>query len=209
MNDAKGNQVPNKLVEQATSKADLSYSYWAAGQSKSGSFTEKKLTEAELKEQEQRAREASQKGVSVWNQAGTFEERDVSGWAKDQLQLLLVGLEHRTPTATITLTEVKKTTGEAHVWLVRGKKRAGFDLTFEAAWRATTTDSCAAEATGTLSLTNVSPDELDELGDLLQVTVSRRDEGISSDASLMGPVKSIADKLREQLNKLHQLLKDR
>lgn len=87
--------------------------------------------------------------------------------------------------------------------------RAGFDLTFEAAWCATMTDSCAAEATGTLSLTNISPDELDELEDLLQVSVSRRDEGFSSDAALMGLVKSIADKLQQQLSKLHQLLKDR
>ncbi len=34
-----------------------------------------KLTEAELKEQEQRAREASEKGVSVWNQVNTMSDR--------------------------------------------------------------------------------------------------------------------------------------
>lgn len=76
--------------------------------------------------------------VTAWSeraQAGTFEERDVSGWAKEQLELLLVGLEHRTPTAIVTLTEVKKTTGEAHVWLVRGKKRCALTDTCVIAWQ--------------------------------------------------------------------------
>ena len=34
-----------------------------------------------------------------------------------------MGLEHRTPTAIITLTELKSKSGEAHVWIVRGKRR--------------------------------------------------------------------------------------
>ena len=160
-----------------------------------------------------------------------------------------MGLEHRTPTAVITLTELKSSTGEAHVWIVRGKRRcvpcaidaivcslqlylpcgvavpnkfltlqimrskwhcrAGFDLTLEVAWRAAMIGGSAAEASGTLSLANISPDELDELGDLIKVAVVERDEGISSDAEVTRPVKSIADKLQEQLSKLHQLLKER
>ncbi len=87
--------------------------------------------------------------------------------------------------------------------------RAGFDLTLEVAWRAAMIGGSAAEASGTLSLANISPDELDELGDLIKVAVVQRDEGISSDAEVTRPVKSIADKLQEQLSKLHQLLKER
>lgn len=48
----------------------------------------------------------------------------MSGWANQQLQALLVGLEHRTESAVITLTELKSTKGEAHVWIMRGKKRS-------------------------------------------------------------------------------------
>lgn len=89
------------------------------------------------------------------------------------------------------------------------KCRAGFDLTIELAWRAAMTGTSAAEASGTLSLANISPDELDELGDLMTVTVVEKDDGIGSDMEVARPVKSMADKLQEQLTKLHQLLKKR
>jgi hypothetical protein len=89
------------------------------------------------------------------------------------------------------------------------KCRAGFDLTIELAWRAAMTGTSAAEASGTLSLANISPDELDELGDLMTVTVVEKDDGIGSNMEVARPVKSMADKLQEQLTKLHQLLKER
>lgn len=70
-------------------------------------------------------------------------------------------------------------------------------------------DSSAAAASGTLDLANVSPDELDELGDLMKITVTDKAEGISSDAELKRAVKSIAEKLEQQFTKLHQLLKEK
>jgi hypothetical protein len=56
-------------------------------------------------------------------QAGTFEERNVTEQAKEQLQGLLVGLQRRTSSALVTLTKLKSAKGEAHVWLVCGKRR--------------------------------------------------------------------------------------
>ena len=79
----------------------------------------------------------------------------------------------------------------------------------EIAWHAAMTSTSAGEASGTLSLANISPDELDELGDLMKVAVVERDDGISSDLEVTRPVKSMAQKLQEQLTKLHQLLKER
>jgi len=87
--------------------------------------------------------------------------------------------------------------------------RAGFDFTIEAKWSAAMVDSSAAAASGTLDLANVSPDELDELGDLIKITITDRAEVTSSDAELKQAVKSIAEKLEEQFTKLHQLLKER
>jgi hypothetical protein len=57
----------------------------------------------------------------TWNmpQAGTFEERSVLDWAKGRLKCLVPGLSH----APLTKLEVKDVTGDAHIWIVRGKKR--------------------------------------------------------------------------------------
>jgi activator of HSP90 ATPase len=56
-------------------------------------------------------------------QGGTFEERNVTAWAKEQLEALLVGLEHSTPAARVSVSSLTSATGEAHVWIMRHKKR--------------------------------------------------------------------------------------
>ena len=61
-------------------------------------------------------------------QARTFEERDCTAFAKQQLQVLLVGLEHNTPGGLLRLNELMSIEGEATVWVVRGSKRCGRDL---------------------------------------------------------------------------------
>lgn len=63
------------------------------------------------------------KVLQPMHQAGTFEERDVTEWAKERLRGLLEGLEYCSGSALVTLKELKSTSGEAHVWLVRGKRR--------------------------------------------------------------------------------------
>jgi activator of HSP90 ATPase len=70
-------------------------------------------------------------------QAGTFEERNVTDWAKERLKELLVGCEcgPSQQGASVTLTEVTSCSGEAHQWLVRGKKRGGFEFALHLKWR--------------------------------------------------------------------------
>ena len=58
---------------------------------------------------------------------GTFEERNVTAWAKEQLEALLVGMEHSTPSARVRIDTLTSASGEAHVWIVRHKKRWGFE----------------------------------------------------------------------------------
>eukprot|EP00887_Chlorella_sp_A99_P008125 scaffold12.g8125.t1 len=116
----------SKLEEQATAKADLSYSYWAANAASSVPPPEPKLlTEEELKAQCQKHTEV---GHSAWNRAGTFEERNVTEFAKAQLGILVRGVERSEGGVSVRFSELASCSGEAHQWIVRHKKRAGFEF---------------------------------------------------------------------------------
>ena len=106
---------------------------------------------------------------SAWNGAGTWEDKDVSAWAKvsfpephetspiaacfgarghlqrrccwaddgtaarqDALRELLVGLS----SSTVRISAVEMSGGRASCVMVRGQKRAGWDLTLELSWEA-------------------------------------------------------------------------
>lgn len=61
--------------------------------------------------------------MQCW-QAGTFEERNWSEWSKDRLKLMFKDLK----IGDVTITDVNSITGDAHAWVVRGKRRHGFDF---------------------------------------------------------------------------------
>lgn len=82
--------------------------------------------------------------------AGTFEEKALSlGWVQEQLAGLLAQLWHSHAGAAVTVTGVAYCTGEAHQWIRRGKKTAGFELTIEFRWRVQLNNSSGAVVTGT------------------------------------------------------------
>ena len=57
-------------------------------------------------------------------------------WVKDSLPGLVVGAQGQQGAATVRITALTSCTGEAHQWLVRGTKRAGFELELEIRWEA-------------------------------------------------------------------------
>ncbi len=57
--------------------------------------------------------------------AGTFEERDWTAWAKDRLDALL---QQQTSSSAVQVTKATVEKGHANAWVVRGKKKVGFDL---------------------------------------------------------------------------------
>eukprot|EP00035_Acanthoeca_spectabilis_P007645 m.140013 g.140013 ORF g.140013 m.140013 type:complete len:146 (-) comp14026_c1_seq3:4219-4656(-) len=119
--------------------------------------------------------------ASVWNNAGTWEEKDCSEWAKEQLQ---TGLAVEAGTARVTnVTNVK---GHVHVLHVRGKARVGMELTFELGIEVT---SDAGEAVpGKLSVTEMSETDVDDY-----------------DLELSGRVKSEGTKAQQAANKAQAL----
>ncbi|CAJ1389336.1 unnamed protein product [Effrenium voratum] len=80
------------------------------------------------------------KAGSEWNQAGTWEEKDASSWAKERLTAWLsdacvsssnVTLPSGTGEVTAKVTKVKSLSGEAHIVYVRKQPRHGFNYEAE------------------------------------------------------------------------------
>lgn len=87
---------------------------------------------------------SNEKGVSAWNKAGTWEEKDVTPWARKALEKCLLSTTYEIPSeclpsginATITVKKVKGlNSGHASIATVRGKRRNIFEFTnVEADW---------------------------------------------------------------------------
>ena len=79
------------------------------------------------------------KGASAWNKAGTWEERDVTQWAKDSLKAQLESTTYTlpasspAPSADVT-TKKAKVDGHASFAVVRGKKRYIYEMSAEIEW---------------------------------------------------------------------------
>ena len=80
-------------------------------------------------------------GTSVWNNAGTWEEKDVSKWAKDALTKLILQTSYTlpssspAPSAVATVTKVSKLDGHASVVVVRGKTRFIYEFSSKLEWQ--------------------------------------------------------------------------
>lgn len=76
--------------------------------------------------------------LSEWNQAGTWEEKDMTSWAKERLSAMLgeavVPAEQvtlpsgKTATATAKVTKVKSLNGDAQMVMVRKQAKPGFNF---------------------------------------------------------------------------------
>jgi len=98
-------------------------------------------------------------GASSWNQAGTWEDKDMTVWARERLTELLSQTSVQVPskegTDILKATQVRILPGpNSHctITLVRNRRRFLFEFQVEVDW------SCSAGARGTLSLPDLSSD---------------------------------------------------
>ncbi|GAB4823556.1 hypothetical protein N2152v2_010602 [Parachlorella kessleri] len=208
-------EVPkSKLEEQATAKAELSYSYWAANAVTSPApvAVPKKLTEEEAAAQHRALEEHREStGASAWNKAGTFEERNVTEWAKARLAELLEGAA--CPPAhqggSVSITAISSCAGEAHQWLVRGKKRGGFEFVLGLKWRAELDSK--SWAAGSVRIPEASADDLEELR-LEGLKVTERSEGLAGadeERARQAVKETLLLAVEAKLRELVELLKQR
>ena len=193
----------SKLEEQATAKADLSYSYWAAKEVKGAAPPPeaKKMTDEEAAAHEEKMKRSTSAGASVWNAAGTFEERDLTSWVQNiAIKDLFVGASGDPTSAghIATITEIASCSGDAGQWVVRGSIRANFDLNIKVKW---TAQVDGHDVVGTATIPNAAWDELDELL-LEEVEVESSEGKEAGKAAAKGLLPTMRTKLEELVEKI-------
>lgn len=68
--------------------------------------------------------------ASAWNSARTFEERDMTRWAKAHLESLLVDMSVDVADATAVIKELSDWEGDASIPVIRGRARFLYDFNF-------------------------------------------------------------------------------
>ncbi|KAJ1454310.1 activator of Hsp90 ATPase [Pelagophyceae sp. CCMP2097] len=110
---------------------------------------------------------------SVWNTAGTWEERNVLPWARKEFELMLPGLSCVRDDFTLTVKDVSAVTGDASVGTNRGKARHIFDLALELKIEVKVGDKVY---TGKLTIEEFNHDALSTDADAVHVAWAFTDE---------------------------------
>lgn len=189
-------------------KQTSSYRYWVRETTADAAPlpVPKKLSDGDLSKQPS---QNSSLG-SVWNKAGTWEEKSLSKWATDRIKELLksVGsLEFSNGKAEVS--DVSRCTGDAFLVTVRNKKRVGYtyEITVDVKgeWLV---GGEKKKLKGHLDIAEFSYGELDDLEVTVKISegkdLQQQDkQGISQD------LKSFVQPIREKLLQFEQELKER
>lgn len=130
-------------------------------------------------------------------QAGTFEERDVTEWAKQQLQEMLVTAS----SSNAAITKVNSITGHANIWFIRGNKRHGFDFSMDLSWEL----SSSKDTKGTLKVSDATPDDLDDLH--VEVKLDKNSGDTTADTAALQAARGLKQQLETHLQQFYSQLK--
>jgi len=112
---------------------------------------------------------ANPSGSSVWNTAGTWEEKSMTPWGKEKMEELLVGVEFDLPNGMglLKTTKMKDLTGDCSITMIRKKKKHLFDWSFKLEWKVDLKD--AGPCSGSLTFPDVTPDSEGEYDATMEV----------------------------------------
>eukprot|EP00252_Welwitschia_mirabilis_P017560 TRINITY_DN3889_c0_g1_i1.p1 TRINITY_DN3889_c0_g1~~TRINITY_DN3889_c0_g1_i1.p1 ORF type:complete len:208 (+),score=50.05 TRINITY_DN3889_c0_g1_i1:252-875(+) len=195
--------------ENDNEKKTSSYRYWVRNSTADAAPLPlpKKLSAEDLAKQQA---EQSKALGSVWNQAGTWEERNLSCWASTRIKELLSNLDSlQFSRGKANITEVASCTGEATVVTVRNKKRIGYSfdisLKFKGEWLV---NDGSKEFQGTLKVPEASYGDLEEME--MNVQLNEEKEIAESEKNeVVNDLKKFVVPLREKLFQLEAELKSR
>lgn len=147
---------------------------------------------------------------SVWNRAGTWEERNLSTWASSRIKELLIdlgSLEFNSGKANIL--EVSSCVGEASVVTVRNKKRIGYSyeigLKFQGEWLI---EEEMKQIQGTLNVPEASFGDLEDMQ--LNVTLNTDNQIPDSKRStIIKDIMSFLSPIQDRLLQFEAELKER
>jgi len=113
-------------------------------------------------------------GASAWNTAGTWEEKDVTPWAKETLTAALLTAEYilpdgsPSPGAHAVVSKVSKLEGHASYATVRGKKRYIYEFALTLSWVLTLGDDHTQTCHGEMTFPDI--DGTVEMGEGYDIT---------------------------------------
>ena len=103
---------------------------------------------------------------SVWNQGGTYEEKNVSEWARNALEAAMLQASFTAASGewSVRVVGVKDVEGDAEIIAMRGKRRHMFEFSFTLEWEVTFSDEGkGATVQGTLAFSEVTALDNDDL----------------------------------------------
>ncbi|GJM97510.1 hypothetical protein PR202_ga14442 [Eleusine coracana subsp. coracana] len=147
---------------------------------------------------------------SVWNQAGTWEEKNLSSWASSRIKDLLGSLDPlEFSTGKASVYEVSRCSGDAFLVTVRNKKRVGYtyelSLKFKGEWLIKEENK---KVRGHLEIPEFSFGELEDLEVNIMIN---DDKDLSSEdkARICKDLKSFVSPIQKKLQEFEKELKDR
>ncbi|XP_047307984.1 uncharacterized protein LOC124911530 [Impatiens glandulifera] len=192
----------------AAAAAPASYRYWVRESKEDAAPlpVPKKLTPEDVSNNSQPPTHLG----SVWNRAGTWEEKNLNKWASDRIKELLssIGsLEFSDGKAEIE--EITKCSGDAFVVTVRNKKRAGY--TYELSLRIKGEWLIKEEKKSVKGYIDVPEFSVGELDDLqIETRLSEEKDLIHQEkVKISHDLKLFLQPLREKLHQFEQELKER
>ncbi|PSR85238.1 Activator of Hsp90 ATPase [Actinidia chinensis var. chinensis] len=148
---------------------------------------------------------------SLWNRAGTWEEKNLNKWASDRIKELLisVGSLEFYSGGRAEITEVSKCVGDAFLVTVRNKKRVGYTyeltLKVKGEWLI---GNGRKNVKGYIDIPEFSIGELDDLQFEVRLN-DEKDLGHQDKLKISQDLKLFLQPVREKLLQLEQELKDR
>lgn len=147
---------------------------------------------------------------SVWNQAGTWEEKNVSSWASNRLKELLGSLDAlEFSNGNASIDGVSKCSGDAFLVTVRNKKKVNYSyelsLKFKGEWKIKDEDKTVK---GHLDIPEFSFGELDDL----QIEIRFSDDkslATEDKTRICKDLRTFLSPIRQKLSTFEEELKDR
>lgn len=147
---------------------------------------------------------------SVWNRAGTWEEKSLNTWASDRIKELLQSVQSlEFSGGNAEISEVTRCIGDAFLVTVRNRKRVGY--TYELTLRVKGEWLIGSEkkkVKGHIDIEEFSFGELDDLQIIVRLS-EEKDLQQDDKQRIMKDLKQFLQPLREKLNQFEQELKYR
>ncbi|KAF4353901.1 hypothetical protein CsatB_018546 [Cannabis sativa] len=209
--EEEGQPLSSSSSEKKTQQeAPSSYTYWVRGVTNDAVPlpAPRKLTSNDILSSNS-AQPTTQLG-SVWNRAGTWEEKNLNSWATQRIKELVMTVDSLELSAgKAQISDLSKCAGDAFLVTVRNKKRVGYTyeitLNVKGEW---IVGEEKKTIKGYLEIPEFSFGELDEL----QVEVKLSEEKDFSHQDKMQikqDLKQFLQPVREKLLQFEQELKDR